>query len=201
MNKRKRKKNSWNPSCNDHLGRSSKKKKTNLEWLKRIKGGRRGKRLVFVLTRSAVFGVKTLETRVIRLSQPLVGRRRWEEHKHAREGRGGGRERGCKAYPCRSLWRRVAITDGFIHCTPLTSSLGRSFTPAQPLLPSSPSLAFPPLGDVIPNPPSFDIYVCIYHGKRWKEGGEGVDSGVGRGDARYRFKKFNRRWGIEEAKE
>lgn len=32
-------------------------------------------------------------------------------------------------------------------------------------------------------------------------GGEGVDSGVGRGDARYRFKKFNRRWGIEEAKE
>lgn len=36
--------------------------------------------------------------------------------------------RGCKAYPCRLLWRRVAITAGFIHCTPLTSSLGRSFT-------------------------------------------------------------------------
>lgn len=42
------------------------------------------------------------------------------------------RKRGCKAYPCRSLWRRVAITGSFIHCTPLTSSLGRSFT----LLPS-----------------------------------------------------------------
>lgn len=142
--------------------------------IKKNRGGGGGKRLVFVLTRSAVFGVKTLETRVIRLSQPLVGRRRWEEHKHAREGRGGGRERGCKAYPCRSLWRRVAITDGFIHCTPLTSSLGRSFTPtAQPLLPSSPSLAFPPLGDVIPNPPSFDIYVYIYISWETLEGGGG----------------------------
>lgn len=49
-----------------------------------------------------------------------------------REHRAKRRKRGCKAYPCRSLWRRVAITGSFIHCTPLTSSLGRSFT----LLPS-----------------------------------------------------------------
>lgn len=57
--------------------------------------------------------------------------RQQEEHKHE--------ERGCKAYPCRLLWRRVAITDGFIHCTPLTSSLGRSFTPSpSPTLPSNP---------------------------------------------------------------
>lgn len=44
------------------------------------------------------------------------------------------------------------------------------------------------------------MYVYIM-GNAGRRGGEGVDSGVGRGDARYRFKKFNRRWGIEEAKE
>lgn len=49
-----------------------------------------------------------------------------------REYRAKRRKRGCKAYPCRSLWRRVAITGSSIHCTPLTSSLGRSFTLPSP---------------------------------------------------------------------
>lgn len=54
----------------------------------------------------------------------------WEEHRTKR------RKRECKAYPCRSLWRRVAITGGFIHSTPLTSSLGRSFTRHYPATPT-----------------------------------------------------------------
>jgi hypothetical protein len=71
------------------------------------------------------------------LAHPLVSAQpsrvtRLFSHAHANGRRERGtrrRKRGRKAYPCRSLRRRVAITGGFIHCTPLTSSLGRSFTP------------------------------------------------------------------------
>lgn len=81
--------------------------------------------------------VKTLQLwRVMRQHLASNGHRQREEHKHE--------ERGCKAYPCRLLWRRVAITDGFIHCTPLTSSLGRSFTPSpSPILPGNPYWQLP----------------------------------------------------------
>lgn len=84
--------------------------------------------------------VKTLQLwRVMCQHLASNGHRQREEHKHE--------ERGCKAYPCRLLWRRVAITDGFIHCTPLTSSLGRSFTPSpSPILPGNPYWQLPTHG-------------------------------------------------------
>lgn len=138
-----------------------------------------------MLRKKCVFGTLSC---IYRAATTLVSYARFfphNEHIHIkiyiaprREHRVKWRKRGCKTYPCRSLWRRVAITGSFIHCTPLTSSLGRSFTllpspgiTRQPhdlfhrpslFRPSSRYCFHPYLNDVTTTPPTRDEFSLFY---------------------------------------